>query len=411
MVLIKRLSNLAALSIYQTDEDLMIKDLSLCLEHCDLKMFHLDILEILESLLQEEMEMLLGRLSRHRNLQVLALRTYCENKTVGVFCADLEEAQTRMTCWPELGALYLLESDEYWIEKFPLLRKLQILELMNFNFLPEGFDECIADSISTCHSLCSLDLRLNEDDGGDLLTPIANGCPLLRKLFVSFELPQAELTEDQFLESVRALPLLELLSIDIPFGMTTPALQDLSESCPRLKLLAMKRTQLYICTKPLLAVPPLSSLQVMEVGFICFDECHRFTPAGSSLKGVVREWKRIFPQIRQLPCPYDAADLKSDLENNSPTSTKASGDGGNPSSKSNHSGSIIANDLSSVSPRQLRKRFWQLLDYSPKEDASDLALRFNHKWQTDLEIELFGWPVVVMSAYDYPEEYYPSGLT
>lgn len=375
MILTKGLSNLAALSIYQTDEDLMIEDLSLCLEHCDLKMFHLDLLRMFPCLLlEDEMEMLLRSLSRHRNLQVLALRTCCDDATLGALCADLE-AQTRMPCWPELGALYLLETDEYWVRKFPLSRKLQILELQNMDEPAVGFDKWIADSISICHYLCSLDLRFDEDDGGALLPPIANGCPLLRKFFVSFEQPQADLTEAQFSESVRALSHLELLSIDISFLMTASALQDLSESCPRLKLLAMKRTRLHICMKPLLAVPPLSSLQVMVLGLIYFGECHRFTGAGSSLKDVVTEWKRIFPQIRHLPCPHDAADLRSDLEDDPPSSTNASSHGGDPSTKTSHSSSIIADDLSSASPRQLRNRFWQLLDYSAKVGASDLALR------------------------------------
>ncbi len=59
---------------------------------------------------------------------------------------------------------------------------------------------------------------------------------------------------------------------------------------------------------------------------------------------------------------------------------------------------------------QVRRQLWKLLGYSPK-DISDLGFRFNHKWQSDLEIELFGWPVVVMSTYEFPQKYYPLDMT
>ena len=385
----------------------MIDDLSVCLEHCDLKMFQLDSFELLPGLSEEEMEPLLRRLWRHRNLQVLALWTNCDDTTHGGLCADLE-VQSRMPCWPELGALYMVETDRYWLQKLPLLKKLQILELRHARIAELEIDETIADSISRCHSLCSLDLRINDVEAPELLPTIANGCPLLRRFYVHLYSPSADLTGDQFSRSVRALSHLELLSFDVPFLMTASALRDLSDSCPRLKLLSMKRTHLYISMKSLLAIPPLSSLRVMNLGLVYFDEHHRHTRAGG-LEGVAREWKRIFPQIWHTPCPYDAVKLISDREDNS-SILKAGSDGGSSSTKDDGRkiSRSMSDDQGSNSPR-LGRQFWKLLDYSA-ENTSNLALRFNHKWQTDLEIELFGWPVVVMAADDYPEKYYPPDM-
>ena len=350
------------------------------------------------------------KLWRHRHLQVLALWTGCDDRdtTIGGFCADLE-VQSRMPCWPELGALFLSETDDYWLQRFPLLEKLQILVLQISRISEMKTVETMADSISRCHSLCSLDLRIHDIEDPELLPTIAKGCPLLRRFFVYLPRPSADLTGDQFSRSVRALSHLELLSFNVPFHMTASALRDLADSCPRLTLLALKRTGFYISMKSLLAIPPLSSLRVMELSSVRFDEHHRSTRAGG-LEGVVREWKRIFPQIQHLPCPNDAAELISDLEGN-PAVSKADSNGGNSSTKNRYktTSDSMSDDQGSDSSH-LRKQLWKLLGYLPK-DTSDLAFRFNHKWQTDLEIELFGWPVVVMSAYDCPERYYPLDMT
>lgn len=202
---------------------------------------------------------------------------------------------------------------------------------------------------------------------------------------------------------------LELLSFEVPFHMTASALRDLSDSCPRLTLLALKRTSLYISMKSLLAVPPLLSLRVMEFGLVQFDDHHCSIRSGG-LEGVVREWKRIFPRIQHLPCPNDAAELKSDPEGN-PSTSKTDSNVGNSSTKNCNktTSDSMFHDQGSDSS-QVRRQLWKLLGYSPK-DISDLGFRFNHKWQSDLEIELFGWPVVVMSTYEFPQKYYPLDMT
>ena len=257
----KRLSNLVALSIHRSEEQLDIEKLCEWLVRCDLKIFQIDQYQELKHLTQPHVVQLLRCLWRHQNLQALALRIRCGETGSGEICADLE-TEVGTTCWPGLRALYLRAVDQYWLQKLPMFEKLQVVELRDIRSPQPDFLKDVAQSISRCRYLQVLDLEfLQEVDDPEIYLTMANGCPLLRRFHVNQRNSGAEMTGDQFSRLLRALPRVELLSLPVRLRITASKLRDLANCCSRLKILELRHTRLCTNLEFLVETPTLSGLK------------------------------------------------------------------------------------------------------------------------------------------------------
>jgi hypothetical protein len=82
---------------------------------------------------------------------------------------------------------------------------------------------------------------------------------------------QEIMTEDQFLRLIQALPRVELLLLDIPFRITGSEFRNLANSCPRLAILKLFKTQLYFFLESLAEAPPLQVFKIIDLGSVWFD--------------------------------------------------------------------------------------------------------------------------------------------
>ena len=372
-------------------------------------LFAMDRFQQLDQLSRHHMVQLLRCLWRHQNLQALALRISCGKIGTDKICADLEK-EIGTTCWPRLRGLYLNGIDQYWLQRLPKLEELQILELRDIKSRVPDFIKDIAHSISRCRLLRVVDLGLEWFYDSEIFLTMASGCPLLQRFCVATPSSGPDMTGDQFSRLLQALPQVEFLSLSVRFRMTASKLRDLVNCCSRLKVLQLNHTRLYLSLQSLVDTPALSGLEQLHLLSVYFRNPSRYTQR-RCLQRLATEWSRVFPQLRQVPCPPDVYQYVSHLDE--PSSNKQSDtdddewtpdDGetslddpvlGGPGSDSDD----ISSDWSRV-----RRRLWVLLGYN-MDDYVEVITGAIHIWQTSLEIRTFDWPIIPMQAFLEPHKY------
>lgn len=407
---LKRLSNLVALSIHRSEEELEIEKLCEWLAHCDLKIFQIDQFQQLEHLSQPHMVQLLRCLWRHQNLQALALRISCGETGTGEICADLEK-EIGTTCWPRLRALYIKAVDQYWLQKLPMFEKLRVLELRDIVSLLPDFVKDVAYSISRCRYLQVVDLEFRNVDDSEIFPTMASGCPLLQRFCVSILNPGPEMTGDQFSRLLQALPQVELLSLSVRFRMTASKLRDLVNCCSRLKVLEMDQTRLHLSLESLVEAPSLSGLRELRLRSVWFENPSRYAQL-RSLQSIATEWSRVFPQMRRSPCSADVFGPEIHIEEH-PSSRESDGDDDNWSTDNDSEMSLDDPGLDGPGLDfdeydsdwfHVRRRLWKLLGYE-MDDCPEVITGIKHMWQTNFEIGTFDWPIIPMQAFLDPQTY------
>lgn len=368
-------------------------------------MFQIDQHQQLIHLTRLEVAQLLRCLWRHQNIQALALRIRCGETGSGEICADLEK-EAGTTCWPRLQALYLRAVDQYWLQKIPMFKKLQVVELQDiWSPLPD-FVKDVAHSIARCQHLRVADLEFLKVDNSEIFLTMANGCPLLQRFRMKILNPGPEMTGDQFLRLLQALPLVELLMLSVRFRMTASKLRDIANCCPRLKLLELDQTRLYLSLESLVEAPSLSGLRELRLRSVWFENPSRYTQS-RSLQSIATEWSRVFPQMRQSPCFADV--YGPEIHENEHTSSSDSD--GNDDDWSTDSDSEMSLDDPGFDLDfeeydsdwfHMRRRLWKLLGYK-MADGPEVVAGTHHMWQTNFEIETFGWPVIPAQAFLDPQ--------
>jgi hypothetical protein len=114
------------------------------------------------------------------------------------------------------------------------------------------------------------------------------------------------------------------------------------------------------------------------------------------IRSIAREWRRIFPKIRGMPC---TADVYSRYMSNG-YSSEGSGDELSVSSDE-ETPELDFDDYDSVW-FTLRTKLWRRLGY-PKDQLIHDKIR--NMWQNDLEIKTIGWPVMPLEAFSDPDLY------
>ena len=317
--------------------------------------------------------------------------------------AELEKGERKVS-WPRLKALYLEGVDRHWLEKLPKFRELRILRLRNLESRLPDFVKNAAENIAKCQLLRVIDVEFREVNDAEIILDMARGCPLLQRFRVDTGDPTGtELTGNQFSRLLQALPHLELLSLKIEFQMGASKLGDLANYCPRLTVLDLFRTRMCLSLESLAVAPPLQRLELMYVREVKFNNPRCFMRL-NRLRSIAREWGRVFPRIRELPCGADVYGPAVDLEDCSwseePEDDGISG-GPDDHDMTLNSPGLESGDYGSDS-FNLRRRLWRLLGYGTDTEVFN---KVYHMWQTNLEIKTLGWPVLPIAAFLDPDSH------
>jgi hypothetical protein len=299
--------------------------------------------------------------------------------------------------WPRVKALYLREGDQHWLEQLPKLRELQILSLRKLASGSPSIYHSAIENVAKCRNLRAFNLVLDELDDVEMLLNIAHGCPLLQKFSVGpLGLRVERGAANSLLSSLlRALPRLEFLALGLEFQMDGAILQDLARHCPLLTVLELPRTQLLLSLSLMTKTCTLWHLESMQLASIYFRNPRRMMQ-WDKFSSIAREWHRIFPKIRGMPCTADVYSryMSDDY------SSEGSGDEVSVSSDEELP-ELDFDDYDSVW-FILRTKLWRGLGYPKDQLIHD---KIQNMWQTNLEIKSIGWPVMPLEAFADPDLY------
>ncbi|KAI9653188.1 MAG: hypothetical protein M1831_006146 [Alyxoria varia] len=387
----RKLSNLKALAIHEISSPGMASpDPSEVLHYCDLDMFHYeDLSRIGAENKKTDMKQLCRSLVRHRNLKGLALLMHQHEDPIGGFLAS-EVQSGDNNPWPELKALCLSEANKPLIELIPSFTKLEMLDLGSIRSFSVGGSrdtKTIVNSITKCKKLKFIDIELPRMDSSTLLQ-IASACPDLRKLRISpgedFDLciggPDWEAL-------AQALPNVVFFSLLVCFchEFDSSLLEAFAKHCPKLQCLEVTEGSIETDLDTLSTIPQFGNLRQLKFAEIEFRDVATFV-VRSNYEQLMEEWQRVFPRLGNNPCDitiddpfelveeYDDRREMSDMEECMPLSTA------------------------------LSSKLWNDLGYVNDDDMHSCD-KVMHMWQTQMEVETFGWPIIPLEAYIKPGDY------
>lgn len=284
-----------------------MEDLCRLLKHCQLRFFHFE--EGLQpihnaegyggqvlSFGQNHIYHLLPYLHKQRELETLVLispqiHRYYKSKQI---CAN---------AWPNLKVLYLREEPRNWLEHLPRLENLQVLTIRHIH-TPNT--TATLKAISKCRNLRILNLQLQDLAEPERLVEIADGCPLLRKFHVQFDLTWGEDEQnahrDVFLDLLLVLPNIQFLDLGLRFSLDDSILRSLARSCPDLISFRLCYSSLLLSPPLMNRVDPFRSLQFLHLGHVSFEAPEEILTSDEILT-ITAEWPRIFPKLRGASLP------------------------------------------------------------------------------------------------------------
>ncbi|GAB1198656.1 hypothetical protein APSETT444_007984 [Aspergillus pseudonomiae] len=328
---------------------------------------------------------LLPHLRAQKNLKALVLSI----RGCGNPLAEEEEGPL----WPRLKALYIDRPDREWFVQLPKFKDLQIFKLLDLTS-----DAYINAAVAKCKHLRVLELpnlRLDAPDENQVMETfldIARGCPLLQKLSVKVLSGtwHGEVTKPLLSNLLRALPRLEVLGLGFQFRVYGTELEDLAHHCPRLTFLELPAAELFISLSQMSRTLPLRYLQIMRFYQVWFKYPLPFI-RGVNFHNLVTEWSRIFPKLRTEPCSNDVEYSPGILSGEEEYSIDHREELSFPDDEE---------DREDSEWHVIRAKLWQALGYGKVDDGVDNGLHY--MWQTNLEIETIGWPVLSSKAFIHP---------
>lgn len=417
-----------ALTIYKTDFDQTVNELCALLKSCNLCFFQFEEPRGLNNPVQSSLGEVLPYLQHQKSLKTLALRTtFCDPSQASISLAQ--------NPWPDLKVLHLRQGHENWLGYLPSFEKLQIICLHHIS--PAHNGQAIR-MISKCRHLQIVDVTFEALADAEALLKIARGCPLLRKFEVydrSARMGGQKLSEPQFLGLLRALPNVELLILGLRYRMNGAMLPDIAHYCPRLVSLNLPEARLFLSLLLMHQARPLSSLKTMCLRSVWFDQ-PRVLMQSDQMHDFVTEWRRVFPKLQTLPCTADIYCLglytgdenmygslpeDDDIHNESDELPDGLDDMADESddisgpefvAEDPQTNTLFANsdeddrwyDLDEFGTDCFifRIKLWRALGFGESNLNHE---GFAHMWQTDMEIEIVGWPVMPLEAFSDPETY------
>ncbi|KAL2833956.1 hypothetical protein BJY01DRAFT_89753 [Aspergillus pseudoustus] len=408
-------SHLRALTIYKQrrEDEGDIQRVCSMLAHCNLEFFHLeeDVNEtapidaelVVEELIRfrQDTSCLLTALRSHHNLRALALM-YKNYFPPSSSAPDVLPSEKEQCPWPNLQALYAGQGydTQYWTQHFNLFESLQILRLRIVIDGDSGEFGIPFQAITKFRGLRALQLEFYVPTGAEGLLDIVKHCTLLRRLSVN-ELK--DLSASVISDLLPYLPRIERLELDSKkFRADGKLLEELAAHCPRLTFVDLKNARLWLPLAQLKNVKPLERLEWMRFGSIYFENPRNLMKP-DVMPVLLSEWRRVFPRLRGPACeadePYWVEHMLSEgwsgfMKKYQPMSFI------NLTDNTTSSEPDLSFDETSGSPwRRFRELLWGALGF--KVPPRRFYPPMKHMWQSDLEIETIGWPVVPLLAFQF----------
>uniref|UniRef100_A0A093UQ52 F-box/LRR-repeat protein 4 n=2 Tax=Talaromyces marneffei TaxID=37727 RepID=A0A093UQ52_TALMA len=442
-----KFSKLKALTIYRSESSRDNKLLFHLIRSCNLHFFHFEE-RSRDQMTPIEIAELLISLQRQQNLKALVLIIPGSSCSAAIRMARRKQSKL----WPNLKALYLGMGDEHWLEQIPDFKELQILSTQEFVPGPRIINSDVISKIGKCQELRVIDVYFRECNDIEALLDIAHGCPLLQMLRVLHRRLGGRLDpmNTKFSDLLRALPQLEFLELDLKFRINGAHIQDLAVHCPRLTVLRLHEAWLCLSIAQMRTVDPLRQLELVHFKDVHFENPQRLMEP-HIFSTLVAEWRRIFPKLREMPCPADIYGIDMERGNMNDTSERNvvnirsndetslsvledteeyhsdmltlssdeemfSDESEDSEEEASEEGEEEEEDEEVVFPGEpelnynyfgsdwffLRIKLWRELQYGQGQFTHD---RIANIWRTNLEIEKIGWPVMPLEAYSDPESY------
>lgn len=361
---------------------------------------------------------LLRSLRRLPNLRAVSLDGHFDDFPIDDFAKDAVDESDAIP-WPDLQALEVEKHHPYWSQKLSKYLKLQILTVYDLKYVSPNACQGFVENVSKCSNLQAIDMELTYKFEAQEVLEIALGCRSLRKLHIeSASSLFAQFTHRQFRRMFKALPHIEsvLLHIELEKGyMGCADLCVISNCCPNLTLFDLHFVDMHLTHRSLRDVEPLRRLRAMSFGQIWLSPTQVSYP--EELGNFAVEWRRVFPSLSrcEVPCLDDHGNLDSEdlasprgfLFSSSLASDQVGDDGEMTDSERDSSPPTVDDNPESAleitrDKVKLRRRLWKMLGYP---DTSSAFHSMSLKWQTDLEIELLGWPLIPTEVFADPQQY------
>ncbi|KAL5042978.1 hypothetical protein BDW71DRAFT_200158 [Aspergillus fruticulosus] len=356
--------NIRALTIYKSGSNRDVTSLCSLINRCDLRFFHIEDSREPEPMSDDHATQLIECLAQQRNLRALALM-------IPEVLSALARVVENGNPWPGLQALYYGQfGDRFSIPPAVRLPKFNELEMLSMPRVDPllaivGRDTGIKNRLRMLH------LELADISDTEPLLDILPGCNRLQKLSLG-ELGDNDPPElyASFFQRLPPLPALQCLVLPWVFKM-------------RINLInILHRSDLTVSLASLQSMPSITQLQIMRLSEMPFNNPRRWM-RGTRLQQLAAEWKRVFPNLRAIPyrgenCtfPMTARAVREHL--------------------------LSEPDEFAYPPDSdfLMGRMCTVLGYKARIDS-----HLDYGFQTNLENEIIGWPVVPFIAFQHTDSY------
>ncbi|KAE8369268.1 hypothetical protein BDV27DRAFT_153148 [Aspergillus caelatus] len=326
----------------------------------------------------------------HHNVEYIC--DYLGQESIGFLAINNHDC-THIVCYKQVGG------PNIGGVQFPRFKELQIIKLLPHPDRSIFSSRILVEAVAKCKNLRAIDipaLLLGNIHGNypniHFLLDIARGCPLLQKLSVGYT-GVSEVNEPLLLDILKALPRLEFLKLGSAFRMYGTELQDLAQHCPRLTFLELPSANLYISLAQLTQTLPFHHLEIIRFENI-FLKNPRHIRRGTKFQTLVTEWSRIFPKLRTVPFVSESdapPALREILEQEGPSVSSHE----EPPSPDSDEEDLFYSDW-----HRAMLQFCEALNYRDYDDG--VVAKLQYMWETNMEIETFGWPVLSSGVIIHP---------
>ncbi|CBF73942.1 predicted protein [Aspergillus nidulans FGSC A4] len=368
--------NIKALTIYKSGSNRDVTSLCSLIDRCDLHFFHIEDSREPEPMSDDHTTQLIECLARQRNLKALALM-------IPEVLSPLARVVENGNPWPGLKALYYGQYDDRFsippVVRLPRFNELEILSIPRIDPLLTiiGRDPGIKNRLRVLH------LELADISDTEPVLDILPGCNSLQKLSLG-ELDDSGPAEAyaNFFQRLPPLPSLQCLVIPWVFKMKINLIQHVASLYPQLTVLDLSQADLTVSLNSLQSMSSITQLQVLQLSEIPFNNPRRWM-RGTRLQQLATEWKRVFPSLRTVPYGGDNCTFPM-------------------TSQAVREHLLSEPDEFAYPPDSdfLMGRLCTVLGYRARIDS-----HLDYDFQTKMENEIIGWPVVPFVAFQHTDSY------
>ncbi|KAL4977148.1 hypothetical protein BDW66DRAFT_166061 [Aspergillus desertorum] len=364
--------------IYKSGSNRGVTSLCSLINRCDLRFFHIEDSREPEPdpMSDDYATQLIECLTRQRNLKALALM-------IPEVLSSLARVVEKGNPWPRLKALYYGQfGDRFSIPPAIQLPKFNELEMLSMSRV-DPFLTIVSCDPGIKSRLRMLHLELADTSDTLPLLDILPGFNRLQKLSLG-ELGDNDRSEfcASLFGRLPPLPSLQCFVLPWVFQMRISFIQHMASLYPQLTVLDLSQADLPVSFASLQSMPSITQLQVMRFSEMPFKNPRRWM-RGAKLQRLAAEWKRVFPSLRAVPYRGEKCTF--------PMTARAVNE------------HLLSEPDDFAYPPDsdfLMGRICTVLGYKARIDG-----HLDYEFQTKMENEIIGWPVVPFIAFQHTDSY------